>query len=195
MGSLVVLCETSVKKIKTQSLSWFNHFLFLEKSDSGLEFATVQTLNFFPIVPVHVQIRVRFISVSHYAEKWIWQADLTHHSTAHASILSMCRTNQWTYIVVSDWNSYINMIHKQRRYVGHAGGHWEQHPQWPGHDSQEVIHYWFQSTLWLPDMILTWYWCVGNAWGLQVPHPEPPGRAGWNLIYLIRQDRINLNSC
>ena len=100
-----------------------------------------------------------------------------------------------SFIVVSDWNSSINMIQKRRRYVGHAGGRREQHPQWPGHDSQEVIHYWFQSTLWLPDMILTWYWCVGNAWGLQVPHPEPPGRAGWNLIYLIRQDRINLNSC
>ena len=56
MGILVVLCEISVKKIKIQSQS--------KKSESGLEFATVQTLNFFPIVPVHVQIRVRFISVS-----------------------------------------------------------------------------------------------------------------------------------
>ena len=169
MGILVVLCEISVKKIKIQSQS--------KKSESGLEFATVQTLNFFPIVPVHVQIRVRFISVSHYAEKWIWQADLTHHSTAHASILSMCRTNQWTYIVVSDWNFYIYMIHKRRRYVGHAGGRQEQHPQWswlPRSNSLLIL-----STLWLPDMILTWYWCVGNVWGLQVRHPEPPGGVGW----------------
>ena len=76
---------------------------------SWCQYMSVHTLerikfSIWRLLAVHCRLNSLYIkqngscSRSTMPNKWIWQADLTHHSTAHASILSISRTNQWTFI-------------------------------------------------------------------------------------------------